>query len=266
MSLRRAVAVLVAAASAAPLAAQVRTTQPPIISIFRESEKPGHFAAHEADEVRWTALNREHNYPYTYLALSAVSGTSEVWWVTAYDGMAGWGKGTTWGGDNAAYTASLAKIAAADGEHLTNSIAMQAMALPDASYGAYPDMAKQRVYQVTTFQVRPGNEMAFTAMAKQYAAIMKAKNVANTWRSYEVIAGAPAGTILVFSSYPSWDAVEAMQKATDQAMATSAESEALGKMYRETVVGVNTRYFNVNPRVSLVPKEYLSDPFWAAKP
>ena len=268
MDLRSTAAVLLATSFAAPLAAQVRTSQPPIINIFREFEKPGHAGIHEATEVRWTALNRQHNYPYTYVALTAVSGPSEVWWVTAYDGLAGFGKGSTWGGDNAAYQAALSKLSVEDGEHLNNTLAMQAVAVPDASYGAYPDLSKMRVFGVSTYQVRPGNEAAFTALAKQYAAAMKAGNVATSWRSYQVIAGAPAGTFLVFSSFPSWDVLEASQKAAEQAMATMAPAEggAFGKAYLETIVSSNNRYFNVNPRNSLVPKEYSSDPFWAVKP
>jgi hypothetical protein len=35
------------------------------------------------------------------------------------------------------------------------------------------------------------------------------------------------------------------------------------KASREAVVSSNARYFTVNPRMSLVPKEYASDPFWA---
>jgi hypothetical protein len=263
MQLRTAVPFLLVSAGFAPLAAQVRTTQPPMINIIREFEKPGHFGAHEAIEARWTALNRANNYPYTYVALSAVSGPNEVWWVTAYDGMAAFGKASTWGSDNPAYTSAVAKIAAEDGEHITNVMSMQAAAMPDASYGAYPDLAKQRVFSVATFTVRPGNEAAFTAMAKQYAALMKAKNIPAAWRAYEVVGGGPGGSILVFSSYPSWDALEAQNKASDAAMAAGGpEVEALGKGWRESVVSVNTRYFNVSPRMSLVPKEYMADPFW----
>lgn len=267
MNLRPAIAVLLSAAAAAPLAAQVRTTQPPMINIFREVEKPGRSAAHEATEVRWTALNRTHNYPYTYLGLTAASGPSEVWWVTAYDGLAAFGKGTAWGGDNAAYSAGLAKIAAEDGEHLNTTSALQARAMPEASYGGYPDLSKQRVYSITTFMVRLGSEQAFATLAQQYAAFLKARNAPVSFRSYEVVAGGPGGMILVFASYPSWEAFEASEKATAQAMASGgSEAESIGKIYRETVLNVNTRYFTVNPRVSLVPKEYLSDPFWSGKP
>ncbi len=267
MQLRTAVTFLLASTGFAPLAAQVRTTQPPMINIIREVEKPGHFAAHEATEVRWTALNRAHNYPHTYMALSAVSGATEVWWVTAFEGLADFGKASSWGSDNPAYTTALAKIAVEDGEHVSNVMMMQAAAMPEASYGAYPDVAKQRVYSVATFTVRPGNEPAFTAMAKQYAALMKAKNIPAAWRAYEVVGGGPSGSILVFASYPSWDAFEAQTKASDAAMAAGGpEVEALGKAWRESVVSVNTRYFNVNPRMSLVPKEYMADPFWSGKP
>ncbi|HEX9166956.1 MAG TPA: hypothetical protein VF862_13670 [Gemmatimonadales bacterium] len=262
MTVHRPAVILLACLAASPVAAQVRTTQPPVINIFREFEKPGHFAAHEATEMRWTALNRTHNYPYSYLGLSAVSGPSEVWWVTGYDGLASFGKGSAWGGDNAAFSAGLAKIAAEDGEHLTSTSAMQAEAVPEASSGAYPDLSKMRVLAITTFSVRQGAD--FTPLAKQYAAVMKAKNVTTSFRVYRALAGAPEGTILVFASYPSWDALEAQEKASSQAMATMspAEGEALGKLYRETVMNSNTRYFNINPRVSLVPKEYLADPFW----
>lgn len=34
------------------------TSQPAIIQITREIEKPGHFGSHEQTEIRWAALNR----------------------------------------------------------------------------------------------------------------------------------------------------------------------------------------------------------------
>ena len=96
---------------------------------------------------------------------------------------------------------------------------------------------------------------------------MKAKEVPTSWRSYQVVSGAPAGTFLVFTSFPSWDAVEAKRKATAAAMSESnaADMEAFNKAIRDGIVSMNTRYFTVNPRMSTVPKEMMSDPFWAGK-
>jgi hypothetical protein len=96
---------------------------------------------------------------------------------------------------------------------------------------------------------------------------MSAKGIPASWRSYQVVAGAPGGTFMVFSSYTSWDAVEASRKAIVSVMAesNSADVQALNKAMRDGIVSTNTRYFTVSPGMSLVPKEWLSDPFWAAK-
>jgi len=266
---RRTIAAGIAAVLAPPMAAQqMPSSQPAIISVTREIEKPGHFGVHEAVETRWTDLNRRNNYPYTYLALVANSGTAEVWWVSAYDGLGTFGKAATFGSDNPAYTQALSRIAVEDGEHLNNVIFTQAQSVPDASYGAFPDLATMRVFSVLTVQMRTGMEQSFTEIAKKYAGIMQAKGVKTSWRTYEVISGAPGGTFLVFSTFPSWDAVEADRKATSAAMmgAGPADLEGLMKPWREGVVSSNARYFTVNPRMSLVPKEYAADPFWAPKP
>lgn len=251
---------------AVPLAAQqIPTGQPAIISIAREIEKPGRFGVHEAVEIRWADLNRRHNYPYGYIALVANSGVNEVWWVSGFDGLGSFGKSAAFGSDNPAYTQALSKLAAEDGEHLNNVILTQAQALPDASYGAFPDVSKMRVFSVVTIQMRPGMEPMFGEIAKKYAAIMQAKAVPVSWRAYEVIAGAPGGTYLLFSSYPSWDAVETERKASNAAFmgASPADLEGILKSVRDAVASSNARYFTVNPRMSLVPKEFASDPFWA---
>jgi len=266
---RRMIVAGIAAVLAPTLAAQqMPSSQPAIISITREIEKPGHFGLHEGVETRWADLNRRNSYPVTYLALVANSGAPEVWWVSSYDDLGGFGKAAMFGSDNAAYTQALSRIAAEDGDHLNGVIFTQAQAVPDASYGAFPNLATMRVFSVLTVQMRTGMEQSFTEIAKKYAGIMQAKGVQTSWRTYEVIAGAPGGTFLVFSSFPSWDAVEATRKAGMAAMmgANPADLEGLMKPWREGVVNSNTRYFTVNPRMSLVSKEYAADPFWAPKP
>ena len=263
---RSAMATGLVALLAVPLAAQqMPTSQPVILGITREIEKPGRFGVHEAVEIRWADLVRRYNFPYGYIALVANSGVPEVWWVTGFDGMGSFGKGAAFGSDNPAYMQALSKLAAEDGEHLNNVIFTQAQAVPDASYGSFPDVSKMRVFSVVTVQMRPGMEPMFGEIAKKYAAIMQAKAVPTSWRAYEVIAGAPGGTYLLFFSYPSWDAVEAERKASMAAFmgASPADLEGIMKGSRDAVASSNARYFTVNPRMSLVPKEYASDPFWA---
>jgi len=136
-----------------------------------------------------------------------------------------------------------------------------------ASYGTFPDVRSQRVYEILTITTRPGGEAAFFDIAQRFAALMSAKGIPASWRSYQVVAGAPGGTFMVFSSYTSWDAVEASRKAIVSVMAesNSADVQALNKAMRDGIVSMNTRYFTVSPGMSLVPKEWLSDPFWGGK-
>lgn len=241
------------------------TTQPAIITISREFEKPGHFGPHEATEIRWAALNRTIPNVNSSLALVASSGAPEVWWIATYTGLDAWGKASTYA--EPTYTASLNKIAVEDGEHITGVIQTQAESVPQASYGEFPDIRTVRVYSILTVQMRPGGEAAFTDIAHRYAALMKAKAVPTSWRTYQVVSGAPTGTFLVFSSFPSWDAVEANRKATAGAMSTASaeEMEGFNKAVRDGIVSMNVRYFTVNPKMSTVPKSMMSDPFWAGK-
>jgi hypothetical protein len=245
------------------------TTQPRLIDIIREIEKPGHAAAHEATESRWADLNRKAGFPNAYLALVATSGAPEVWWVTPFDSFEGMGKAAAFGTDNAAYTQSIGRIALEDGDHITNLIRTQARAIPEASYGAFPEMGKARVYSIMTVTMRSGFEQAFTEIAKHYAALAATGSGVAGWRSYEVVAGAPGGTYLVFTSFPSWAAVDANEAAFASAMAGAGAAphlEAAMKLSKEAIASTNVRYFTVNPRMSLVSKEMAAaDPFWAPK-
>jgi len=262
-------AVAVGLFAAAPvLAQQMPTSQPAMLDIIRELEKPGHSVQHQKIEARWTELNRKQGFPSTYIALVATSGTPEVWWVNPFAGAGEFGKSLDFGSDNATYTNAIGQIAAEDGEHLASVTRMQAVAVPEASYGAFPSLADMRVYSILTVQMRYGYDQLFIDIAKQYAAIVKAKGVPTTWRSYRIIGGAPDGTFLIFNSFPSWDAVEANRKAMDAAFggAAPADLESLMKTVREGVVSSTSRFFTVSPKMSLVSKELAaSNPFWKPK-
>ena len=170
-----------------------------------------------------------------------MSGQPEVWWVTTHTGLDTWGKTSTYA--EPTYTGQLNKIAVEDGEHITGVIQTQAEAVPQASYGQFPDVKTVRVFSILTVQTRPGGEAAFTDIAQRYAAMMKAKDVPTSWRSYQVVSGAPTGTFLVFSSFPSWEAVEANREATAAAMsmASSTDAEGFGKAVRDGIVSMNLR-------------------------
>ena len=259
---------LVPLAAATRLVAQtVPTSQPKVLQIIREIEKPAHTPAHEATEARWTEFNRKSGYPSTYLGLVSASGPAEMWWLSSYDNFAGLGKASAFGGDNPSFTQGVARLIAEDSDHLSNVITMQARGMPEVSNGPFPEMAKIRVTSILTVRMKPGYENAFAEISSHYKMAAQG-NASLSWSSYEVVAGAPAGTYLVFSSFPSWEGVDANDAAWASAMSgASAHLEAAGKLAKEAIMSSEVRYFTVNPRISLVPKEMAAaDPFWATKP
>ena len=265
MSLRTVCLSAVPLLLAAPVAGQaLPTRQPPYIVIVREVEKSGHSMAHEATEARWAHLNRSAGYPTPYIALVGTTGTPEVWWVSGTESFDAMGKAIDFG--EASYKASIAKVAMEDGDHITGTSRVVARAVPDASHGAFPEVGKARVYSVITVRARPGQESAFTEIAKHFAAAAAGSEVVG-WRAYEVVAGAPGGTYLVMASFPSWAAVDANEAAWGKVMANAGpHMEAITKLSGEAIMSTETRYFTINPRMSLVPKELAaSDPFWAVK-
>jgi len=146
---------------------------------------------------------------------------------------------------------------------------IQARARKDLSYGAYPDMQKQRFFEVTWFRVRPGHEQQFEAAGKAYGAAAKRAGINAAYRVYEVVAGVPGPTYLVLSSVASYGELDQSMTDGDKIMkgANTEEGMALQKFMLEGVVNVETQRFRVDPVQSYVPKETRAqDPaFWMPK-
>src|SRR6188768_180948 len=83
------VAGLVPLVAATLVAQSLPRSQPAIINIYREIEKPNHAVAHEATEERWADFNRRSGYPTSYFGLVAASGVPEIWLISSFENMEG---------------------------------------------------------------------------------------------------------------------------------------------------------------------------------
>jgi hypothetical protein len=80
------IAVMGLAGSAALAMAQA--AEPPnVLRIVREDAKPGKGAAHEKNEMGYVRAFSKTGYP-NYIAMEAMTGASQVWFVEAHDSMA----------------------------------------------------------------------------------------------------------------------------------------------------------------------------------
>ena len=260
---------LAAGSAGTALAQGIPTTQPKFIHIFREQVKPGRTADHAKWEAGWPAAFEKAKSPYNYIALQSITGPPEVWYVSPLANQAAYGEMMAAEEKDPALGAETERLGKGDGEFLSEMSAMQAAAMPDLSHGSFPNVGKTRYYEITTFRVRPGHYDAWVAATKAYKAAAARSAPNASWRTYDVVAGAPGGTYLVFSSvgaFAEFDKMTAEGEATWKGM-TAEESAVLGKFMKESVINVSTNRYRLAPGQSYVNAETKAqDPaFWSPK-
>lgn len=248
-------------------AAQAQGAEPALLNISREFEKAGHFGPHQAVEARWAALSRDPALANS-IALVAVSGPPEIWWISGYPSYQALDKANAYQSEKPGFSQATARLALEDSDHITGQSSMQARAVPEAGFGPFPDLARARLHSVTTVRMRPGFEGGFVDGVKHLAMVAGTASGASSWRAFEVFGGAPQGTFLILSAFTSWAAVAANEAAMAKAeQAAPAHMEAIGKILKEGVVSIDTRYFGVDPQMSYASSEMIAaDKFWAPKP
>ncbi|HEV8400860.1 MAG TPA: hypothetical protein VGQ18_13600 [Gemmatimonadales bacterium] len=260
-------------AGATPALAQtpgLPTSQPSLLTIVREEVKVGRTAEHARIEAGWPAAYERAKSPDYYLAMVSMTGPSEAWYISPYASHAAIGESMKREAADAVLSAELARLSHADGEVLNNSRTIQAVARPELSMGAYPDLARQRFWEITTFRVRPGHEAEFDAAAKAYMAAAQRLAPGTTFRVYEVIAGGLTPTYLIFSSivaYGEFDQMLANGMATMQG-ANAEERAALQKFSTDALLNGETNRFRLDPKQSYVSRETRATDaaFWGSAP
>jgi len=264
-------AVLFAASSASVALSQgMPTSQPTLITITREEVKTGHNAMHAAFEAGWPAAYAKAKSPNYYLAMVAMTGPNEAWYVSPYASHAAYGESMKLESTDKVLGAELARLQKGDADHINSVRQIHAAARPDLSYGAFPDMAMQRFWEVTTFRVRPGYEEAFAAAAKAYAAAAKRAAPNMSWRTYEVIAGIPGPTFFVFSSVGSFAEFD-KSMASGMEIGKSFTPDELATLQKFSTTGMinaETQRFRLDPGQSYVDAATKAKDmtFWTGKP
>jgi hypothetical protein len=245
------------------------TLQRKYLHIVREEVKLGRNADHEKIEAGWpTAYERAKSSDY-YLALVSTTGVNETWFLAPQESNAAADAMAKHDAADKQLQSELERLRKADAELLSNYRVMQTMARPDLSYGAYPDLAKQRFWEITWFRLRPGHEQEWESAAKTYIAATKRAAPDASFHMYQIIAGVPGPTFLVISSVESYaDFDKVMSNDEKTWMGMSAEEMAvMQKVSTDGLVNSETNRFRLSPTMSHVPKAIRqSDPsFWMPK-
>jgi hypothetical protein len=247
-------ALLFVSSASVALSQGMPTSQPNLLTITREEVKTGHNAMHAAFEAGWPAAYAKAKSPNYYLAMVAMTGPNESWYVSPYASHAAYGESMKRESDDRTLSAELARLQRGDADHINSSRQLHAVARTDLSYGSFPDMGLVRFYEITTFRVRPGYEEGFANSAKAYAAAAKRAAPNMSWRTYEVISGLPGPTYLVFSSVPSFaDFDRGMAQGMELGKAfTPEELATLQKFATAGMINAETQRFRIDPGQSYV--------------
>src|SRR5262245_47896612 len=146
------------------------TSQPGLLYVAREEVKVGHAADHPKVEAGWPAAYEKAKSPYYYIALVSLSGTPEAWFVSPFENHAAFGDSLKRESDDPVLSAELDRLSRADAEHINSVRLIQAVARKELSHGTFPEVAKQRFYEISIFRVKPGHEPGFVDAAKAYGA------------------------------------------------------------------------------------------------
>lgn len=245
------------------------TSQPALLTIYREAVKIGRAADHERIEAGWPAAYARAKFPSYYLAMTSLTGRSEAWFLAPHASNAAVAEDMKRETSDTVLAAELARLSRADAEVLDEWRIIHAVARPDLSHGAFPELAKVRYWEVFTLRVRPGHESEFEAAAKAYGAASDRVAPGRSYRVYQVTAGMLEPTFLVFSSveaYAQFDEMTATGQKTMQSF-TPEEMATMQKFFTDGVLSTETNRFALNPTMSYVaPETRATDPaFWTPK-
>ena len=243
------------------------TSPPALLTIIREQVKVGRAADHARIESGWPALYGRANSPDYYLAMTSMTGAPEAWYIIPSASHTAYAE--TMGRD-AGLQADLDRLARADAEVLEGTRTVQATARTDLSMGAYPDLSKQRFWEISIVRVRPGHEQEFDAAAKAYGAAAQRAAPSTQFRVYQVIAGMLTPAYIIFSSVPNYGGFDQTMADGMKVMqgANATEMAALDKFSKDATLSWETNRFRLDPRQSYVSREVrASDPaFWGSMP
>ncbi len=262
------IAPAVAGAQAAPAAPVYN-----VLTVYRETVKPGKGTAHDAHEVAWAGAVAAANPPNAMLAMTAMSGAPESWYMSVYPSWAAYEKANKASDASAALTAVQKQYSAAEGDYLSDARGMVLTFRDDLSFMGPDQMAASRYMSVTRISVRPGHSAEFEANRKLVKAAHMSARLTDYYSVWQAASGAPAGTYFLMvarKSLAELDEGAAMHGSAAYLAALGGEEgqKRMTENAAAAIISSQVDLFAFAPQQSVPPPEWISaDPaFWKHKP
>lgn len=241
-----------------------------VLTVYRETVKPGKGLAHDEHESAWARAMAAAKSPVPYLAMTAMSGPSETWYMSAYPTWADYEKSNK-AMEAAAFMGVAKRFVPPEADNLSDGRGMVLTFREDLSYGGPSDLPSMRYFSVTRISVRPGHNAEFEENRKMVKAAHESARLTDKYSMWQAAAGAPAGTYFLIVPRKSLGEID--EGATVHGAAYQAAlggPEAQKKMNANAsaaVISSQTDHFAFAPQQSVVPAEWVTaDPaFWKLK-
>jgi hypothetical protein len=249
-----------------PLAAQ--DSPPAYLQVFREQVKPGRAGQHVITEAGWPRAFAKAKMKNYYIGLTAVYGPPEAWFVEGHESMAELEESNRAIDTAPGLNAEMDKLSQADAANISDARGFLGRFRSELSNPGKVDVAKTRIWEVLIFQVRPGHEADFNEAAKLYKSTVEQGKIDFPWATYEVLAGMPGPTYLVFLPHLTLTEIDpATGVGAQLGKAFTEEQQKKLSTLSEGYSSVEDIVFSVSPQMSYMSDEFIArDPkFWTRK-
>jgi hypothetical protein len=229
----------------------------------------GRGGQHVITEAGWPRAFAKAKTKNYYLAMTAVYGPQEAWFLEGHESMAELDESNKAIDAAPGLNAELDKLSQADAANISGARGLLGRFRPELSNPGKVDVAKTRVWEVLVFQVRPGHEGDFNEAAKIYKTTVEGAKLDFPWATYEVLAGMPGPVYLVFLPHETLTEIDpATGVGAEVGKALSAESQKRLSTLAEGYTSVDDIVFSLSPQMSYMSDEFVArDPkFWTRKP
>ena len=242
-----------------------------VLSIYRESVKAGKGPAHDAHETAWAGALVAAKSPNRFIAATALTGPSEIWYIAAYPGWADLEKANATGISNPALAAIQKQYVPAESEYLNDARQMTLRPRSELGYGGPGDLPNMRYLSVTRISVRPGHTAEYEEARKMIKAAHEAAKLTDHFSVWESTSGALGSTFYTFvarKTLAELDSAAAIHGAAYTAALGGEEGQKkLAALIGAAVVNQETDHFEFTPSQSVPPDEWVTaNPgFWKRK-
>ena len=243
-----------------------------VLTVYRETVKPGKSSAHDAHEVAWAGAVIAAKNPTGFLAAKAMTGAPESWYISPFATWADYEKSNKASDDSPALTAIQKRFSSMEGEYLSDGRMMVLTAMPALGYGGPANLAASRYFSVTRITVRPGHTAEYEEMRKMLVDAHTKARLTDSFSVWRAAAGAPVGTYFQFVARKSLAEIDENPTihgpAYQAALGGPEGQKKLDGLAASAIVSSQVDLFSFAPQQSQPAPEWVAaDPgFWARKP